>query len=70
MFRVGKTTKNCQKAGGVDQAKAAVPGHGHPIGALHRCHAFNCDITGLAKFPPEKQTSSHWTVEALCMNSP
>ena len=25
----------------------------------------NCDITGLAKCPPEKQTSPHWSVETL-----
>ena len=47
----------------------AVPGYGHPIGALYRCHSFNHDITGLAKCPPEKQTSSHQTVETLCMDS-
>ena len=27
-----------------------------------------CDITGLAQCPPEKQISSHWPVETLCMS--
>ena len=44
---------------------AAVPGHGHPIGALYRHHSLNRDITGSAKCPPEKQTHSHWAVETL-----
>ena len=26
-------------------------------------------LTGLAKFPPEKQTQSHWRVEMLCIDS-
>ena len=46
---------------------AAVPGHGHPIGALYRHHSPNRDITVSAKFPPEKQTLSHWAVETLCI---
>ena len=44
-------------------------GHGHPIGALYRCHSLNGDITESAKCHPEKQTSSHWTVETLCMDN-
>ena len=36
----------------------AAPGHGSPFGALQRHHSLNRDITGLAKFPPEKQTSN------------
>ena len=48
---------------------AAVPGHSFPTGALQRCHSLNCDITRLSKCPPEKHTSIHWTVEALCMDS-
>ena len=46
----------------------AFPGHSHPIGVLCGRHSLNCDITGLAKCPPEKQTQSHWAVEALCMD--
>ena len=45
---------------------AAVPGHGHPIGAL--C-ILNCDITESAKSPPEKQIRSHWAVETLCIDT-
>ena len=45
----------CQ--GDVHRAMAAVSGHGSPIGALQRDHSLNRDITGLAKCPPEKQTS-------------
>ena len=41
--------------------------HGHPIGALYSYHSFNHHITGSAKCPPKKQTSSHWTVETLSM---
>ena len=48
---------------------AAVPGHGHPVGALYRCHSVNRDITWLAKSPPEKQTHAHWTVETLCIDT-
>ena len=33
---------------------AMVPGHAPRTGTLQRCHSFNCDITGSAKFPPEK----------------
>ena len=47
---------------------AAVLGHGHAIGALHRCHSLNRDITGSAKCPPGKQTHSHWAVETLCID--
>ena len=43
----------------------AVPGHGHPIGVLYRHHSLNRDITGSVKYPPEKQTRSHWPVETL-----
>ena len=43
--------------GDVNGAMAAVSGHGSPTGALHRCHSLNRDITGSAKYPPEKQTS-------------
>ena len=44
-------------------------GPSHPIGALYRRHSVNRDITGSAKCPPEKQTSSHLAVETLCMDS-
>ena len=46
-----------------------VLGHGHQIAALQRCPSFNHDITLLAKSAPEEETSLHWTVEALCMDS-
>ena len=40
---------------------AAVSAHGSPTGALEGAlqmhHFLNRDITGLAKYPPEKQTS-------------
>ena len=48
---------------------AVPPGHGHQIGALHRCYSLSRDITGLEKYPPEKQTRSHWTVETLCIGT-
>ena len=43
--------------GDVHGAMATVSGHGSPTGALQRRHSLNRDITGLAKCPPEKQTS-------------
>ena len=45
---------------------ATVPGHGHLIGALYRCHSLNHDITvGSIKCPPEKQTYRYVTI-ILC----
>ena len=43
-----------QGLGGVKLTMRAVPGHGHPIGAIHRCHSLNCDIKESAKCHPEK----------------
>ena len=48
---------------------AAVPEHGHPIGALYRDHSLSRDITGSAKCPPEKQTCLHWAVVTLCIDT-
>ena len=44
---------------------------GLPTGTIQSRHydTLNHDITGSAKCPPEKQTSIHWTVEPLCMDS-
>ena len=36
-----------------------------PTMSTLRHHSLNRDITGSAKYPPEKQT---WTLEALCMD--
>ena len=47
----------------------AVSSPSHPIGALHGHHFHICGLTGLAKFPPQKQTSSYWPVEILCMDN-
>ena len=52
-------------------AMGAVPCPIHPIGAFHWRHYHICDYcTGSAKFPPEKQSSSHWPIETLCIDSP
>ena len=63
----GVATRHLPCQGDVHGAIAAVSGHGPPTGAFQKCHSPNHDVTGLAKCPPEKQTSYHWTVEALCM---
>ena len=39
-----------------------------PPNWCYKHHSFNCDITGLAKYPPEKQTSSQCTVETLFLS--
>ena len=52
----------------VHEAMPAVPGHGSRTGALQRHHSLNCDITEVAKCPPEKQTGQHLTAETLCMD--
>ena len=35
------------------------------IGALYRCQSLKRDITELAKYPPENQTSSYQPVDAV-----
>ena len=35
---------------------------GTPIGVLYRCHSFNCEITGLTKFPCENVLDSRETM--------
>ena len=44
-------------SGDIHGAMAAISGNGSQIGTLQRCHSLNCEITGLANCPPEKQTS-------------
>ena len=74
----GKATNSSQKApiphhkaiGDVWLAVRAVPCPTHPIGTFHWHHYHIQYFTGLAKYPPEKQTSSHWPMETLCMDSP
>ena len=39
------------------QLMAAVSSHGSSTSALQRHHSLNCNITGLAKCPPEKQST-------------
>ena len=39
------------------KAVGAILGPHHPFGTLHWCHCSSCDFGGLAKCPPEKQTS-------------
>ena len=78
LFRIGKGIKSIQKAlvqhhkaiQDICLAIGAVPCPIHPIGTFHWCHYHIHDFTGLAKCPPEKQISSHWPIEILCMDSP
>ena len=47
----------------------AVPSPSHPIDAFYRCYYHIRGFAGSEKCLPEKQTTSHWTVETLCMDS-
>ena len=64
-FGVAVATWYSYKAPTMSRSMAAVQDHGPPTGGLQRHHSLNHNITGLAKCSPEKQTSIHWTVEAL-----
>ena len=46
----------------------AVPYPIRTIGAFHERHYQVRDFTGSAKCPPERQTSSHWPIDTLCMS--
>ena len=52
------------------KAVGAVSDSSHPISALHKCHSYAHNFTVSAKCPSEKQTSSHWSPEILCIDSP
>ena len=54
LFRAGKATKSST----------------HTTPRWHHYHIRDFMIAGLAKCPPEKQTSAHWPIETLCMDSP